>query len=147
MYNLPHFKGFWKLALMDMVNKKAIGIFLTLFVLLFFVNGILSSEDPVLTDHAQKKKILYFYQEHCPYCRQMDTFVLSNYKVEEILNRYYSYDTVDFRSVDGGKLADQYHVKVTPSFIILDQKGNHTSIVGSYDADRFIRLLIIEAAK
>lgn len=65
-------------------------------------------------------KFIYFYTADCVACTEMEPIieqVTTDYKDKVVVEKY------DGASADGKKLMDQYQLKKTPSYVILDAKG------------------------
>ena len=100
-------------------------------------------EGEKLAVRNNKNLIVYFYRENCPYCRQMETYVLSDSKVEELIEEYYIFATVDLESPDGEKIAAEYGISASPSFVFLDSGMKiKDTITGSLTRENFIKRLI-----
>ncbi|SHK52953.1 Thioredoxin-like [Thermocrinis minervae] len=73
-------------------------------------------------DIAKKENklvLFYVYSKHCPYCKYMEEFVLSDPDVDQKL-REYVVVAVDVSSDMGQELAKKYGVVGVPSFIFYD---------------------------
>ncbi|MCS7058082.1 MAG: thioredoxin family protein [Meiothermus sp.] len=63
--------------------------------------------------------MVYFWGHGCPYCEQMNTFVLSDGAVSRILARRYVVASVDAHSPEGQSLSRQMRAFGTPTFVFL----------------------------
>ncbi len=92
---------------------------------------------------AQGKEVLiYFYGEHCPYCWQMEEFVLGDPEVDRYIEERF---VVVSLSADEAKDLDRrFNVFGTPYFVIYDPESDRIilRIFGSRERDDFLNLLI-----
>ena len=125
-----------------------LGIFLA-FVALQAAGNLYSFKEGITQSKKSGKPLLvYFYSENCPYCRQMDTYVLSDKEVETFINRNFVYSTVDIDNDEGDLISEKYRLHVTPSFLLLDKNGKEIhSFSGSRDKESFIKELNIYRIK
>lgn len=63
--------------------------------------------------------MVYFHSPHCPYCDQMNTFVLSDPQVSQLLEERFVVASVGTESPEGQSLARRYRVPGTPTFVFL----------------------------
>jgi len=63
--------------------------------------------------------MVYFHSEHCPYCQQMNTFVLSDPGVSRLLEARFVVASVSVDTPEGQELARRYRVPGTPTFVFL----------------------------
>ena len=54
--------------------------------------------------------MVYFHSEHCPYCQQMNTFVLSDPGVSRLLEARFVVASVSVDTPEGQELARRYRV-------------------------------------
>ena len=67
--------------------------------------------------------MVYFHSEHCPYCQQMNTFVLSDPGVSRLLEARFVVASVSVDTPEGQELARRYRVPGTPTFVFLVPKA------------------------
>ena len=63
--------------------------------------------------------LVYFHSPACPYCDQMNTFVLSDPQVDALLRGRYVVASVSTATPEGQDLARRFRVPGTPSFVFL----------------------------
>lgn len=80
-----------------------------------------------------------FYAEWCGPCRIMDQEVFSKSSVAKYMNSNYINYKVDTSSRSGNNLAYRYNVKMLPTFIIINPKGDMIAKeTGLMDSEEFI---------
>jgi len=89
-----------------------------------------------------KDMLIYFYGEHCPYCWQMEEFVLGDPEVDRFISERFV-----VVSLDAGKekeLDKKFNVFGTPYFVIYDPKSDRIvfRLFGSRERDDFLSLLM-----
>ena len=104
-----------------MRNNLINGLFLVLFAWVGFVFA-----DPVeqaIQRAVSENKLIAFYfkSQFCPYCSQVEDFVLSDEEISEKL-RNFLFVELDIRSEEGSKLARRFGVPGTPTFVIYHPK-------------------------
>lgn len=67
--------------------------------------------------------MIYFWSEACPYCDQMNTYVLSDPRVSSVLKRRFVVASVDNHSSEGRALSAQMRAFGTPSFVFFVPQG------------------------
>jgi len=67
--------------------------------------------------------LLYFRSLHCPYCEQMETFVLGEPEVLDVLARCFVVGMVTKERPDGPPRFRAYRVAGTPAFVWLRPEG------------------------
>lgn len=74
----------------------------------------------------------YFYGSHCPYCAQMEEFVLNQEDVQKKLNNFVVI-SLNISSDDGSKWARKFGVPGVPTIVFYDPKQDKTlgAIFGS----------------
>lgn len=77
------------------------------------------SEASQLARQAGRTLMVYFWRHGCPYCEQMNTFVLSDPAVSQLLERCFVVASVDKESPEGIPLARQLRAVGTPTFVFL----------------------------
>ncbi len=95
-----------------------------------------------LAKSQNKKVFIYFYGEHCPYCLQMQEFVLGDPDVDRFIRERFVVVSLDAaRERDLGK---RFGVIGTPYFVIYDPESDRIvmKIFGSRERDDFLSLLI-----
>ncbi len=74
--------------------------------------------------------MVYFWSHACPYCDQMNTFVLSDEAVSRTLLRRFVVASVDSQNAEGRTLSAQMRAFGTPSFVFLVPQGGTWKEVG-----------------
>ncbi|RDI94583.1 thioredoxin [Meiothermus sp. QL-1] len=80
--------------------------------------------------------MVYFWSHGCPYCEQMNTFVLSDESVSRVLARHYVVSSVDARSPEGQALSRQLRAFGTPTFVFLVPEGGTWKELGRFFGSR-----------
>ncbi len=85
--------------------------------------------------------IFYFYSRDCPYCHQMETFVLGDKDVENYIKDKFIFVPVDYE--EDMEFSDRFGVYGTPTFIFFDPKKGRVidSIFGSREKEDFLNIL------
>ncbi len=115
-----------------------------LFVSVFVFAGNWFTDFEKALDSAKKsgkKLFIYFYSDHCPYCLQMEEFVLGDPEVDSFINDNFVVLSVD---VDKNRsLNRRFGVIGTPFFVIYDPRKDRviTRIFGSREKEVFLSLL------
>ncbi len=68
-----------------------------------------------------KPVAFYFYSNHCPYCSQMEEFVLSQEDVQKKLNNFVVI-SLNIYSDEGSKWARKFGVPGVPTIVFYDPK-------------------------
>jgi thioredoxin-related protein len=63
--------------------------------------------------------VVYFHSPRCPYCDQMNTFVLSDPAVSRLLEERFVVASVGTETPEGRELARRFWVPGTPTFVFL----------------------------
>lgn len=89
-----------------------------------------------------KEILIYFYGEHCPYCVQMEEFVLGDPDVDSFISERFVVVSLDVSKVKD--LDRKFGVFGTPYFVIYDPESDRIllKIFGSRERDDFLSLLI-----
>jgi len=89
-----------------------------------------------------KEVLIYFYGEHCPYCLQMEEFVLGDPEVDSFIRERFVVVSLD--ASKAGDLDRKFGVIGTPYFVVYDPKEDRIimKIFGSRERDDFLSLLI-----
>jgi len=74
--------------------------------------------------------MVYFWGEACPYCDQMNTYVLSDEAVSRTLLRRFVVASVDSHSTEGRALSTQMRAFGTPSLVFFVPQGGTLKEVG-----------------
>ncbi|MFN3813344.1 MAG: thioredoxin family protein [Aquificaceae bacterium] len=119
------------------------------YVCLFFslISFALWTSDPTagLKEAQSEGKLVmfYFHSEHCPYCTQMETFVLGDEDVSKHMENFIVI-SLNTDSSMGRKWTRQLGVFGTPTFVVYDPKqAKPVSIIfGSRSKDDFIQLIL-----
>ncbi len=114
------------------------GVAVLLMVLLGWVKGAQPdfarwfpySEALALAQAHGRVVMVYFHSAHCPYCEQMNTFVLSDPRVASFLESRFVVASVATDTPGGQDLARRYRVPGTPTFVFLASKGGAWEEVG-----------------
>ncbi|BFH75468.1 thioredoxin family protein [Thermus thermophilus] len=74
--------------------------------------------------------MVYFHSPHCPYCDQMNTFVLSDPSVARLLEERFVVASVGTETPEGQELARRFRVPGTPTFVFLAPRKGTWEEVG-----------------
>ncbi len=74
--------------------------------------------------------MVYFWSHACPYCDQMNTYVLSDEAVSRTLLRRFVVASVDSQSPEGRTLSTQMRAFGTPSLVFFVPQGGTLKEVG-----------------
>ncbi len=102
-----------------------------------------SFEEGIKLAKSQDKELLiYFYGEHCPYCIQMEEFVLGDPQVDNYIKERFVVVSLDIKS--SHELDRKFGVIGTPYFVIYDPEHDKVlmKIFGSREREDFLSLLI-----
>ena len=80
--------------------------------------------------------MVYFHSPHCPYCDQMNTFVLSDPQVSRLLAEQFVVASVGTETPEGQALARRYRVPGTPTFVFLVFRKGMWEEVGRFFGSR-----------
>ena len=80
-------------------------------------------EARALAQAHERVLLLYFRSLHCPYCEQMETFVLGEPEVLELFSRCFVVGMVTKERPDGPPRFRAYRVAGTPAFVWLRPEG------------------------
>ncbi len=88
-----------------------------------------------------KEILLYFYEEHCPYCVQMEEFVLGDPEVDRFIKERFVVVSVDMEK--SRELNKKFMVIGTPYFVVYDPIADRIllKIFGSREKEDFLNLL------
>lgn len=125
-------------------NKFHIILFALCIVLGVNARAMVSyKESVILSKKERKNMIVYFYREHCPYCHQMDMYVLPDKEVENLIHTSFIFVTLDLDSDEGHLVAEKFGVSVSPTFLILSPENKLVfEIQGSMEKEIFLNELI-----
>lgn len=70
-----------------------------------------------------KLYILYFMAEWCMPCQYMEEYTFTDRQLSSYVNTYYLPYKVNIDDIDGFSYKQQYEIKVLPSFLIFNSKG------------------------
>ena len=89
-----------------------------------------------------KDVLIYFYGERCPYCLQMEEFVLGDPEVESFIRERFVVVSID--AGEERELDKKFGVLGTPYFVVYDPLRDKIilRIFGSRERDDFLSLLI-----
>ncbi|WP_243027546.1 thioredoxin fold domain-containing protein [Thermus albus] len=88
--------------------------------------------------------MVYFHSPHCPYCDQMNTFVLSDPQVSRLLEERFVVASVGTETQEGQDLARRYRVPGTPSFVFLVFRKGTWEEVGRFFGSRSRAQFLLE---
>lgn len=98
-----------------------------------------------IAGHHGRPVMAYFWSATCPYCRHMDTFVLSRPDVAGYLREHYVVALVDMDQPEGQRWAQRYRVVGTPTFVFMGRApagwAEAGRVVGSRTAGQFLHEL------
>ncbi|GAB5603453.1 thioredoxin family protein [Thermus sp. FJN-A] len=80
--------------------------------------------------------MVYFHSPYCPYCDQMNTFVLSDPGVSRLLEERFVVASVGTESPEGQELARRFRVPGTPTFVFLVHRKGAWEEVGRFFGSR-----------
>ena len=124
---------------------------ITAFIILF--SSVLISGEPYwFTDYSKgiakakdldKNVIIYFYSDHCPYCWQMEEFVLGDPEVDKYIKERYVFISVSIEQVPP-ELDRRFNPIGTPYFVFYDPQREKVllEVFGSREKEDFMNLLI-----
>lgn len=95
-------------------------------MILFFL-GItvwaMTFEDAVVKAGKENKKILVeMVMEFCPFCEQVDTYILSKSEVQRVINNHFIFLKIDINKDD---IPEHLTSRMTPTFYFLNVKGEN----------------------
>ncbi len=95
-----------------------------------------------LAKSQNKEVLIYFYGEHCPYCLQMEEFVLGDPEVDSYIRERFVVVSLNISEVH--ELDKKFGVIGTPYFVVYDPKRDKIvlRIFGSREREDFLNLLI-----
>jgi thioredoxin-related protein len=94
------------------------------------------SEAQSLAQAHSRLLLVYFHSPVCPYCEQMNTFVLSDPAVSRLLEEHYVVASVSTATPEGQDLARRYRVPGTPTFVFLVPRKGAWEEVGRFFGSR-----------
>lgn len=90
-----------------------------------------SMDDAVSVAKTNKKPLLLFFKaKWCKYCQKMRLTTLTDASVIKVLSNDFNSVLVDVD--DHRKIAEQFHVRILPSVLILDDKGEELVLIRGY---------------
>ncbi len=136
---------------MNKNNKMKNLITLTLSVLLFAacssepvktitVNQVETTVDAAIAKAGENNQKV-FVEVHATYCKSCKKFskeVMSDKEVTNLLASNMATAIVDIESEEGQKIKEKYGVQSTPTFLILDEKGELLKKAGYMDKAAFL---------
>ena len=89
-----------------------------------------------------KNLMIYFSSDHCPYCWQMENYVLVDPDVERYISDKFIIVSIDVDDMPEG-LEEKFNVFGTPYIVFYDPKRDKviSELFGSREADDFIAIL------
>jgi thioredoxin-related protein len=93
-------------------------------------------EAQVLAQEHTRVLMVYFHSPHCPYCDQMNTFVLSDPGVSRLLEERFVVASVGTETPEGQDLARRFRVPGTPTFVFLVPRTGAWEEVGRFFGSR-----------
>ncbi|WP_117237427.1 thioredoxin fold domain-containing protein [Thermus sediminis] len=94
------------------------------------------SEAQALAQAHGRLLLVYFHSPACPYCDQMNTFVLSDPQVDALLRGRYVVASVSTAIPEGQNLARRFRVLGVPSFVFLVHRRGTWEEVGRFFGSR-----------
>lgn len=90
-----------------------------------------------------KDMIIYFYSDHCPYCWQMEEFVLGDPEIDRYINERYVFVSISVEDVPL-EVDKKFNPIGTPYFVFYDpaQEKVLFEVFGSREREDFLNLLI-----
>jgi thioredoxin-related protein len=126
----------------------------------WFKQSFLDIREDVKEASADNKRVvLFFGQNGCPYCKKLIEVNLSNQKIAAHMREGFDVialnivgaretEWLDGRTRTEKELAEHLRVRATPTLIFLDERGEIVERVTGYDPpEEFLRLLKRVAAK
>jgi thioredoxin-related protein len=125
-----------------MRNNLITGFLLVLFAWVGFALANLVEQTIQRALSENKLIAFYFKSQFCPYCSQVEDFVLYDEEVSKKL-RNFLFVELDIRSKEGSKLARRFGVPGTPTFVIYDPKQDRvvSLIFGSRPKDDYLNVI------
>ncbi|BDG15744.1 SoxW family protein [Thermus brockianus] len=93
-------------------------------------------EAQALAQEHARILMVYFHSPHCPYCDQMNTFVLSDPGVSRLLEERFVVASVGTETPEGQDLARRFRVPGTPTFVFLVPRKGAWEEVGRFFGSR-----------
>jgi thioredoxin-related protein len=95
-----------------------------------------------LAKEQDKKLMIYFSSDHCPYCWQMENYVLVDPEVERYISDKFIIVSLDVEDIPES-VEEKFNVFGTPYIVFYDPKGDRviSELFGSREADDFIAIL------
>ncbi|WP_448588444.1 thioredoxin family protein [Thermocrinis sp.] len=89
-----------------------------------------------------KPVVFYFKSSFCPYCTQVEDFVLNDEEIYKKISNF-TFVELDIRSEEGSKLARKFGVPGTPTLVVYDPKQDKVlgMIFGSRPKQDFMNVL------
>jgi thioredoxin-related protein len=127
-------------------------LILTMTAFLFFPTFVKASDTTIvfrkvkyvnifeLAKNERKPIFLYFHYDGCGACKKMEKTAFVDKKVIEFYNSHlicFEVNTLKGEGIETNKI---YQVKLHPTYLFLDEKGNIThKIVGTFSPEEFLR--------
>jgi thioredoxin-related protein len=91
----------------------------------------------------KKSMIIYFYSDHCPYCYQMEEFVLGDPEVDKVIRENYVFVSISVDEIPHD-VDKKFNPIGTPLFVFYDPSSDRVllEVFGSRERDDFLNLLI-----
>lgn len=97
-----------------------------LLMMLFFLSittWAMTFEDAVMKAEKENKKILVeMVMEFCPFCEQVDKYILSRSEVQMVLNNHFIFVKLD---INKDEIPEHLTSRMTPTFYFLNTKGEN----------------------
>ncbi len=95
-----------------------------------------------LAKEQDKKLLVYFSSDHCPYCWQMENYVLVDPEVEKYISDKFIIVSIEVEDMSE-ELEEKFNVFGTPYIVFYDPKRDKviSELFGSREADDFIAIL------
>ncbi len=93
--------------------------------------------------NSGKDVIIYFYSDHCPYCWQMEEFVLGDPQVDKLIRENYVFISLSVDEVSY-EVDRKFNPIGTPYFVFYNPESDKVifEVFGSREKDDFLNLLI-----
>jgi thioredoxin-related protein len=99
-----------------------------------------SYSDAQKADHNGRKYFIYFYSEHCGYCKMLESKTFSNGDVVDYINANYTPVRVNIEKE--ANIASRFHVYTIPDLRFLTPEGDNIARWPGYlESDRLLVLL------
>ena len=108
-------------------------------------SGLMIHDLPVAMElaAAQSKPVLANLSAiWCPTCRKLDKTVLSDPRVQDIINDRFVFSRIEYESDEGGEFQKRYSISGFPKLLVLGPDGEKIRMLDlTMDPDKFISQL------